>query len=99
MFVLMTYLAVNIPGNPDVITCMGVESNGGSKIKSCIAYEDYDNNSIPKYKLTLDCETEHYFFGSNAWTVYPNADVVIDGAGQNFVCKVIGYKDLIQANR
>jgi hypothetical protein len=94
----MTYLAINIPGNPNEISCNGVESTKELKIKSCITFIEYGTLSIPSAKITFTCEGETSFFTGLPWTIYPRTDVAKDAAGYTHICKVTEYKDLIQAN-
>ena len=99
MFTLMTYLAINIPGNPNEITCNGVESTRSLEIKSCITFIRSGTLSIPSAKITLTCEGAGNFATNKPWTIYPRTDVAIDGWGSTHICKVTEYIDLIQANR
>jgi len=100
MFILMTYLAINIPGNPDVFKCYGVEGTAEMTNKSCITYIRSGTLSIPSAKVTFICEGYSNFSMSDPWTIYPKTGVVVDGwSGRNHICKVTEYKDLIQANR
>jgi len=99
MFTLMTYLAINIPGNPNEISCNGVESTKRLKIKSCISYIRSGTLSIPSAKITFTCEGETSFGTNEPWTIYPKTEVAKDGYGRTFICKVTEYKDLIEANR
>jgi len=99
MFALMTYLALNIPGNPNKISCNGVESTRGLKIKSCITFIKSGTLSIPSAKITFTCEGVTSFTTNEPWTIYPKTDVAIDGWGTTHICKVTEYKDLIQANQ
>jgi len=91
MFILMTYLAINIPGNPNEISCDGVRGTGGLKIKSCIAYIRSGTLSIPGAKVSFTCEIETHFDTSNPWTIYPKAGVAKDGSGDTSICKVTEY--------
>jgi hypothetical protein len=99
MFALMTYLALNIPGNPNEISCNGVQGSQVLKIKSCITYIKSGTLSIPSAKITLTCEIESHFYSKEPWTIYPKAGVAKDAHGRTSICKVTEYKDLIQANR
>jgi hypothetical protein len=99
MFTLMTYLALNIPGNPNEITCDAVQGTQGLKTKSCITYIRSGTLSIPSAKVSFTCEIESHFYTKEPWTIYPKAGVAKDGSGHTQICKVTEYKDLIQANR
>ncbi len=95
MFILMTYLALNIPGNPDEITCDPIQGTGGLKIKSCITYIRSGTLYIPNAKVSLTCEGANYLSDSSAtWTIYPKAGVARDGWGSTSICKVTEYKKL-----
>ncbi len=99
MFILMTYLAINIPGNPNKISCNGVENTANLKIKSCITFIKSGTLSIPSAKITFTCEGVTSF-STWPWTIYPKTGVVVDewNDTSTYICKVTEYKDLIQAN-
>ena len=92
MFTLMTYLAINIPGDPDVIQCFAIENTVALNIKSCIV--QYDSEIFrPKAKVTISCQgASRPKTGKWSWTLYPKEDLLSDTDYNLYVCKVVEYK-------
>ncbi len=93
MFALMTYLALNLPGDPKSFGCIPVDSN------NCITNSgapDY----IPEYKVSISCNNYGYGVddrcrsGRCGWTVYPHVGMLKNNDGELQECKITEVKKL-----
>ena len=85
MFALLTSLAINIQGDPEIFDC---HSAYGTQDK-CLVY----SAGFPDFLVTYKCDGNYPIWKDEVMKFFPSKGVV-QQAGRNYLCEVVAVKQL-----